>query len=231
MPGEKILIVEDEAGIRMTLKDRLNAEGYVVSEAADGITGEGMAIKSEYDLIILDLMLPGRDGLAVCSNIRKAGKMIPVLMLTARSTNLDVIVGLRSGADDYLAKPFDAGILIARIEALLRRASAGTVQKNGKGSLVKFGAFTLDREKGELLFNKKSVELNAQEYRLLDYLASNPDKLLTREQILDEVWEYGAETTTRTIDVHIAKLRQHLGESDYPKHIRTIRGRGYKFMP
>lgn len=231
MAGEKILIIEDEAGIRITLKDRLCAEGYSVSEAADGITGENLALKSDHDLIILDLMLPGRDGLAVCSNIRKAGKLTPILMLTARSTNLDVIIGLRSGADDYLAKPFDSGILIARIEALLRRASSGAIQKNGTSTLFRFGDFTLDREKGELLRRGTPIELNTQEYRLLDYFASHPDRLLTRDQILDEVWEYGAETTTRTIDVHIAKLRQHLGESDFPRHIRTIRGRGYKFMP
>jgi two-component system, OmpR family, alkaline phosphatase synthesis response regulator PhoP len=229
----RVLVVEDEAGIRMTLEDMLAAEGCVVQTRPDGPSGEAAARSGGYDIILLDLMLPGRDGLAVCANLREAGVATPVIMLTARGADLDVVIGLRQGADDYVAKPFDAGVLVARMEALLRRAAA-IPSGAGKGERcadsISFGEFTLDARKGELLQRDEPVSLNAQEYRLLEFLAANPGRVIGRDEILDVVWGYDSETTTRTIDVHVAKLRQRLGESELPRHILTVRGRGYKFV-
>ncbi|MGA2547750.1 MAG: response regulator transcription factor [Rectinemataceae bacterium] len=231
----RVLVVEDDAGIRMTLEDMLVAEGCVVETRSDGPSGEKAARSGGFDIVLLDLMLPGRDGLAICRDLRDAGIKTPVIMLTALGADLDVIKGLRTGADDYVPKPFDAGVLIARMEALLRRvAEAPNRQSEAASSagpsLVRFGEFILDRRKGELLLREKPVSLNAQEYRLLEFLAANPDRVIGRKEILDVVWGYDSETTTRTIDVHVAKLRARLGESELPRHILTTRGRGYKFV-
>ncbi len=226
----RVLIIEDEPGIRMTLEDRLVAEGYACSSCGDGISGEATAMEGAWDLILLDLMLPGRDGLTICRNLRKAERDTPILMLTARNTDLDVIAGLGIGADDYLAKPFDMGVLLARMEALTRRFHRPA--KYGPEPLscpVSFGRFILDPASGKLSSNGVEVTLFAQEYRLLEYLVAHPDRLLSRDEILDQVWGYQSDTTTRTVDVHVAKLRRILGESDLPRHILTIRGRGYKF--
>jgi two-component system, OmpR family, alkaline phosphatase synthesis response regulator PhoP len=228
----RVLVVEDEAGIRMTLEDMLAAEGCVVDTRPDGPSGEAAARAGGYDIVLLDLMLPGRDGLAVCANLRGAGVQTPILMLTARGASLDVVVGLRQGADDYVPKPFDSGVLVARMEALLRRAraEAGGKAKDAAPEVIRFGEFVLDRRKGELERGGETVPLNAQEYRLLEFLAANPGRVIGREEILDLAWGYDSETTTRTIDVHVAKLRSRLGESELPRHILTIRGRGYKFV-
>lgn len=226
---DKVLIIEDELGVRMTLEDRLIAEGYGVTSCEDGISGEETALKNSFDIILLDIMLPGRDGFAVCDNIRKQGCTTPVLMLTARNTNLDTVMGLRQGADDYMAKPFDMGVLLARIEALVRRSRMNGTAKEGDHSAINFGSFKLDREKGELLKGEEIISLNGQEYRLLEYLLVNPDKIISRDKLLDDVWGYDCETSSRTVDVHIAKIRQKLEESEIPRHILTIRGRGYKF--
>jgi DNA-binding response OmpR family regulator len=228
--NSRVLVVEDEAGIRMTLEDMLAAEGCLVETRSDGPSGEIAARSGAYDLVLLDIMLPGRDGLSVCRNLREAGFKTPVIMLTARGTDLDVVVGLRQGADDYIPKPFDAAVLVARMEALLRRASATQSGTRGAAEILRFGLFALDRRKGELRRGEEAVPLNAQEYRLLEFLAANPDRVIGREEILDLVWGYDSETTTRTIDVHVAKLRQRLGESELPRHILTVRGRGYKFV-
>lgn len=227
---KKILIIEDEPGVQMTLEDRLKAEGYEVTVRGDGISGEQTAIAEKFDSILLDIMLPGRDGYAVCENIRKAGISTPVLMLTARNTNLDTVLGLRQGADDYMAKPFDMTVLLARIDALIRRSQLNGTSSNTETSVINFGNFTLDREKGELYSNENAIALNGQEYRLLEYMLLHHSKIIQRDKMLDEVWGYDSETSSRTVDVHIAKIRQKLSESDIPKHILTIRGRGYKFI-
>ena len=226
MEGDRVLIVEDEPGIAMTLEDRLVAEGYVVTVRSDGIQGEDEARTGGHDALILDLMLPDRDGLTVCRNLRKAGSALPILMLTARGTNLDVVVGLQQGADDYLAKPFDMGVLLARLEALLRRSRT---KPASSAAVREFGSYRLDETAGELWDGERGVPLNAQEYRLLCYLAANPNRVIERDEILDRVWGYESGTTTRTVDVHIAKLRHRLGESEQPRHILTVRGRGYQF--
>jgi DNA-binding response OmpR family regulator len=228
----RVLVVEDEEGIRMTLEDMLAAEGCAVETRPDGPSGEAAARSGGFDIILLDLMLPGRDGLAVCRNLRDSGIKTPVIMLTARGADLDVVIGLRQGADDYVPKPFDSGVLVARMEALLRRsrAEAGSAPGARAPEVFRFGEFSLDKRRGELLRGAQSVPLNAQEYRLLEFLAANPDRVIGREEILDLVWGYDSDTTTRTIDVHVAKLRARLGESELPRHILTVRGRGYKFV-
>ncbi len=231
---KRILLIEDEPGLQLTLDDRLTTEGYEVTIRGDGIKGEEEALGGTHDLILLDVMLPGRDGFGVCKNLRDKGLAVPILMLTARNTDLDTIMGLRQGADDYLAKPFDMGVLLARMEALLRRAdrpsqgsaSAETAMVEPQ---IRFGEFLLDRDRGALFHEDKEVALNAQEFRLLDYLVTHPDRVVSRDTLLDEVWGYDTETTSRTVDVHVAKLRQKLEESDFPRHILTVRGRGYKF--
>ncbi|MDC7226647.1 MAG: response regulator transcription factor [Spirochaetales bacterium] len=240
---KKILIVEDEPGVQITLEDRLNSEGYNVTVRGDGIEGEKEILTGNHDLVLLDVMMPGKDGFSVCRDVRKAGVETPILMLTARDTNIDTVTGLRFGADDYLPKPFDMQVLLARIEALLRRAASKQQTAGGAAAdspagqqpeKVVFGRFILDRSRG-LLEQKlddgsvEAVELNAQEYKLLEYLAQHSGRIISRNAILDDVWGYESEITTRTVDVHIAKLRQRLGESEMPRHILTYRGRGYKF--
>ncbi len=225
----KILIIEDEVGVQITLEDRLISEGYEVHIESNGISGEEEAISGNYNLILLDIMLPGRDGYKVCENIRKTGIETPIIMLTARSTDLDTVIGLRQGADDYIGKPFDMQVLLARIEAVIRRSEKSSSIKNNTKS-VSFGDFILDRVKGELYKDKTAIQLNTQEYRLLDYLIENEGKVIDRNSMLDDVWGYDNESTSRTVDVHIAKLRHKLEESNLPKHILTVRGRGYKFV-
>lgn len=226
----RILIIEDEPGVQMTLEDRLQSEGYETEVRGDGISGQEEGESGNYDLMILDIMLPGRDGFAVCQNLRNKGINTPVLMLTARSTNLDSIMGLRQGADDYMAKPFDMGILLARIEALLRRSAMTMQSSDNSETIFRFGDFCFDLKQGSLTKGKDIILLHAKEFRLLEYFLQHNGELLSRDKILDEVWGYESETTTRTVDVHIAKLRQKLNESDFPKHIQTVRGQGYRFQ-
>ncbi len=230
---KKILLIEDELGVQITLEDRLISEGYQVTIKDNGVDGENEAKKNIYDLILLDIMLPQRDGFSVCKNLRKNDINTPIIMLTARNTNIDVILGLQQGADDYVMKPFDMGVLLARIDSCIRRTElitdSPTPQKQG---VYYFGSYKLDTIKGILEKNgNKQIELNAQEFRLLEYFVTHPNQLLDRNKILDDVWGYDSNIYTRTVDVHIAKLRYHLEESQKPNHIRTIRGMGYKFIP
>jgi two-component system, OmpR family, alkaline phosphatase synthesis response regulator PhoP len=227
---KRILIIEDEKGLVMSLEDLLGSEGYYTEGRYDGKSGEDAVLQTEgsgekWDLIILDIMLPGKDGFQVCRDLREKGLTTPVLMLTARDTNLDTVTGLRSGADDYLSKPFDSNVLLARIHALLRRAElSDRIPKQ-----FVFGEFLLDRELKELKKGTVVMEINAQEYRLLEYLARHPDRVISRDELLDEVWGYGSAASTRTVDVHIARLRKKLGEEKQPLHIHTLRGHGYRF--
>jgi len=224
---QKILIVEDEEGMILSLEDRLRSDGYRVASRRDGRSGEKEARSGRYDLIILDVMLPERDGFQVCRNLRDSGVSTPILMLTARSTTLDTVTGLRSGADDYLRKPFEMQELLARVLALLRRGRASA--KGSKAEVLRFGEFTLNTRREELLRGSEPIPLNTQEYRLLKFLAENPQRVINRYELLDEVWGYDSVTTTRTVDVHVAWLRRKLGERSEPRHLITVRGRGYRF--
>jgi len=223
---KRILLVEDEVGLVMTLTDRLQAEGYLVESATDGEQGLQLATDTAYDLIILDVMLPRKSGFDVCRKLREQGTETPILMLTARSQVVDKVVGLQFGADDYLTKPFDVMELLARIEALLRRAP-GRAPKNG----YRFGTVQVDFTTAEVRRNGAPVALSAREFQLLKYLIEHRGALISREQLLTEVWGYEAMPLTRTVDVHMAWLRQKLeANPKRPEFFLTSRGLGYRFV-
>jgi two-component system, OmpR family, alkaline phosphatase synthesis response regulator PhoP len=222
-----ILIVEDEAGLATTLRDRLRKEGYAVSVVRDGLQGFDVAAREQFDLIILDVMLPGQSGLKVCEKLRQGGWSTPILMLTARRQVMDKVVGFKTGADDYLTKPFKMVELLARIEALLRRAGQPGA---APGVHYQFGTLAMDLRKAEVSRDGQPVNLSAKEFQLLRYFVEHRGAMLSREELLREVWGYDALPSTRTVDVHIAWLRQKL-EKD-PKNpllILTVVGLGYKF--
>jgi two-component system alkaline phosphatase synthesis response regulator PhoP len=224
--NESILLIEDEEALQMTLRDRLRSEGYVVDLAADGEQGLQKATRLPFDLVILDIMLPRRSGLDVCRDIRQAGLATPILLLTARGQTVDKVVGLKMGADDYVTKPFDTMELVARIEALLRRAAPRSSQE-----ILLYGAIRMDLRGTEVTRNGEPVPLSAREFQLLRYLAEHEGATLSRAEILREVWGYEEGTFSRTVDVHIASLRQKLEESPKkPKIILTVPGLGYKFQ-
>jgi DNA-binding response OmpR family regulator len=227
MSGKSLLVVEDEAGMVLALEDRLAIEGYSVTVAGDGISGEKAALEGRFDCILLDVMMPGRDGFQVCKNLRDKGLQTPIIMLTARDTSLDTVMGLKLGADDYVAKPFEMSVLLARIEAAIRRAEAKPVKLEKEA--YSFGRFTLDRVHKTLLDGSEPIPLSVQEYRVLEYLIEHPGRVISREKLLDEVWGYEVLTSTRTVDVHIAQLRKKLSEAEHPVHIHTVRGFGYQF--
>jgi two-component system, OmpR family, alkaline phosphatase synthesis response regulator PhoP len=224
---EQILLVEDEEDLRMTLTDRLKAEGYALDTAADGEEGLSKAVDGAYDLIVLDVMLPKKNGFDVCRDIRKAGIITPIIMLTARGQLVDKVLGLKIGADDYLTKPFEVLELLARIEAQIRR---GTVQPKD-AEILQFGPLRIDLKGTTVFRNSTVVPLSAREYRLLRYFAHNPGTTLSREVLLKEVWGYSEETFTRTVDVHVGSLRQKLEKDPkQPALIVTVPGLGYKFV-
>lgn len=224
--NESLLIVEDEAALRATLSDRLRGEGYVVDTAVDGHEAFEKVTNLPFDLVILDLMLPSRSGLDVCRDIRRAGMATPILILTARNETIDKVVGLKLGADDYVTKPFEAAELIARIEALLRRVPIHT----GQG-IHKFGSIQVDVKRAEVTRDGKPVYLTDREFQLLRYFLDRAGTTVPRKELLQSVWGYDADTLTRTVDTHIASLRQKLEENPKrPELIVTVSGVGYKFM-
>jgi len=225
----RILIVEDEPGLVLTLTDLLAAEGYQVDSARDGTAGLKKAIEGVYDLIVLDVMLPGKNGFDVCRELRRQGRDTAVLMLTARGQVADRVVGLKIGADDYLAKPFDPAELTARIEALLRRTGRGAY---GPLSRFQFGDVSADFDHGVVIKSGHPVSLAGKELQLLRYLIEHRGQTVSREQLLAAVWEYSSGVTSRTVDVHIAWLRQKLEDTPQsPRWIHTVRGVGYRFVP
>jgi two-component system alkaline phosphatase synthesis response regulator PhoP len=222
--NESILLVEDEEGLRMTLSDRLRSEGYAVDFAEDGDEGLSKATTLPFDLIILDIMLPNRSGLDVCRDVRVAGLATPILLLTARDQIADKVIGLKLGADDYVTKPFDTLELMARVEALLRRAPGRPTHP-----IVHLGSLRMDVRATEVTRDGKVIPLSAREFQLLRHFMEHPGATLSRSELLQEVWGYEDGTFTRTVDVHVASLRQKL-EKD-PKHpelILTVPGMGYK---
>jgi two-component system, OmpR family, alkaline phosphatase synthesis response regulator PhoP len=224
--NENILLVEDEQALRMTLSDRLQSEGYVVDFSPDGEQGFEKATSLPFDLIILDIMLPRRSGLDVCRDIRLAGLATPILLLTARGQIVDKVAGLKLGADDYVTKPFDTLELMARIEALLRRAPT----RIGQG-ILHFGSIRVDIRGTQVMREGKPVYLSAREFQLLRYFAEHNGITLSRDEILREVWGYEVGTFTRTVDVHVAGLRQKLEKAPKkPEMILTVPGIGYKFQ-
>jgi len=226
-PNARILLAEDEPSLVLTLGDRLRSEGFAVRVATDGEQALTFGLEGRFDLLILDVMLPGRDGFEVCRELRRRRIGMPILMLTARGAVTDRVVGLKLGADDYLVKPFDMLELLARIEALLRRARG----VSGKEGRFRFGGIEVDFRRGEVLRAGQPVALSALEFKLLAYFIEHRGRLLAREELLDKVWGYDATPITRTVDVHVASLRQKLEpEPTRPRWIQTVRGRGYRFV-
>jgi two-component system alkaline phosphatase synthesis response regulator PhoP len=222
-----ILLVEDEEALRLFIGDSLLNEGYAVEYACDGPDGLEKAQHPAVDLIILDVMLPRKDGFEVCQAIRAAGRAVPILMLTARSRIEDTVNGLKIGADDYVTKPFNMRELMARVGALLRRAAARGALQPGT---YEFGSIRVDMRGTEVTRNGKVVDLSAREFQLLQFLIERRGETLSRDVLLRDVWGYGAKIHTRTVDMRIANLRQQLEDDPKePKFILTVQGLGYKF--
>ena len=222
----KILIVDDEPRIRELIREHLQYAGYVCEEAGDGSAALSLLSGGGYDLVILDLMMPQVDGLTACMRIREFSN-VPIIMLTARSEDADKIIGLESGADDYITKPFNILELKARIRALLRRANAAPQQKQ-QPSLLTAGGITLDPEQRVAMKNGEIIELTAKEYDLIELLVRNPRRIYSRENLMDLVWGYTYAGDYRTVDVHIRRLREKLEDNPAaPQHILTKWGVGY----
>ncbi|HZH91198.1 MAG TPA: response regulator transcription factor [Pyrinomonadaceae bacterium] len=233
--SQRILLVEDEPGLLMTLTDRLLSEGFTVETAIDGEAGLARALAESFDLILLDVGLPRKNGFDVCRDLRQRGASVPVIMLTARGQVVDKVVGLKIGADDYVTKPFEMMELLARIEALLRRvpqAAAGAAGTPAAAvGVYQFGLIRADFRRAEVTRAGEPLELSAREFKLLRYLVEHRGATISRDELLDEVWGYNAMPSTRTVDVHIAWLRQKLEPNPhYPQFILTIHGLGYKFV-
>ncbi len=227
--NKRILLVEDEPGLVMTLTDRLANEGYKVETASDGMTGFDRAAEGGYDLIILDVMLPRKNGFDVCRDLRQRGIETPVLMLTARGQVVDKVVGLKLGADDYLTKPFEMMELLARLEALSRRASS--TKPGHSVDVYQFGPIRIDFRRAEIEKSDEKIDMSAKEFQLLRYFIEHREATISRDELLNEVWGYDAMPSTRTVDVHVAWLRQKIEPNPrHPQYILTVHGLGYKFV-
>jgi two-component system alkaline phosphatase synthesis response regulator PhoP len=222
-----ILLVEDEANLRRTVSDLLKSDGYNVESCADGLEAQNLGMSQRFDLIILDVMLPSRNGFDVCRHLRRNGVNTPILMLTARSELNNKVLGLKSGSDDYLTKPFETPELQARVEALLRRASAAA-RPDLKS--YDFDNIHVDFGRSVLTKNGKTTPLGERECRLLRYFIERKGAVLSRDQLLQEVWGYKSIPLTRTVDVHVAWLRQKIEDDPKnPRYIVTVHGQGYRF--
>ncbi|CAN5147929.1 response regulator transcription factor [soil metagenome] len=225
--GRKILIIEDDAETRAFVSKGLGEHGHVVDQSADGRDGLFMASDGSYDLIVLDRMLPGMDGLGVLRALRAAGVVTPVLTLSALASVDDRIAGLESGADDYLVKPFAFSELLARVNALLRRADG----RNSTGAVetrLTVGDLDIDLLSRTVKRGGRSIDLKPREYALLEYFARNSDRVVTRTMLLESVWDYHFDPATNVIDVHVSRLRKKLDEGFDNTLLHTVRGAGYR---
>ncbi|RJP31367.1 MAG: DNA-binding response regulator [Candidatus Omnitrophota bacterium] len=224
----RILIVEDEPDMRRGLKDNLEFEGYETVTTANGTEGLRMALKEDFDLIILDLMLPGMDGMDVCRKLKESGSTTPMIMLTARGAEEDKISGLEAGADDYITKPFSLKEMLARVKVILRRAT----QDRPSIHDYTFGSIVLSFDKYKATRNGQPLDLSPREFEMMRLFVENEGKVVNREQFLEQVWGYTTVPSTRTVDNHIAKLRQKIErDAENPQHIITVHRMGYKFIP
>lgn len=225
MEKQRLLLVEDEPGLVMTLTDRLTAEGYDVESIGDAPTATERAIRGHFGAILLDIMLPGGNGFDVCRAVRQRGVQTPILFLTARGQVVDRVLGLKLGADDYLVKPFEMAELLARVEALLRRHGPHSALER-----FAFGDVAVDIRRARVTKAGTPLDLTAREFTLLSYLIEHRGAALSREELLNNVWGYDAMPLTRTVDVHIAWLRQKLEDNPkHPRYILTVHGLGYRF--
>lgn len=223
----KILVVEDDDSIRFLLRQNLEFEGYAVVEAAEGELGLEKANSEAPDLLVLDLMLPGMSGMEICKRLRNTGNDVPILMLTARGEQMDKVLGLKAGADDYLTKPFDILELTARIEALLRRVGKSDLANE----IYRLGEMRIDFQAGIIEKGDEVMHMKKVERQLLQYLVYHEGKALTREQIMEDVWGHDYLLSNRTIDTHITHLRKKIeGNPSKPKHILTVHRVGYRFV-
>ena len=223
----RILIIEDEESIAELEKDYLELSGFEVEIESKGDVGLKRALEEEFDLYILDLMLPGMDGFEICKEIRNH-KNTPILMVSAKKDDIDKIRGLGLGADDYMIKPFDSKELVARVKALLRRANQTTSTTTGGAEVVKFPDLTVNLSNYEVVYKGETLEMAPKEIELLYFLASSPNQVFTREQLLDNIWGYEYAGDTRTVDVHIKRIREKIHDSD-TWALSTVWGIGYKF--
>ena len=227
MMKNRILIVEDDPAMSVALRDGFEFEQYAVEMAADGEEGLRLANRGDHDLMILDVMLPKKSGLDVCKELRRNGSKAPIIMLTARGQEIDKIVGLKLGADDYVTKPFSFLELLARVEAVLRRTTKTNVPEE-----YVFGDVTLDFRTYQATKSAAAIELTPREFRILRFFIDHAEQVVTRESLLNHVWGYDSAAFTRTVDTHMARLRQKIenvpGE---PRHLITVHRVGYKFVP
>ncbi len=225
----KILVVDDEESLVRLITYNLNKEGFNTVYAYDGGKVSDLIEKENPDLLILDLMLPEKGGLEVCREIRSSGSRIPIIMLTARDEELDRVLGLELGADDYVTKPFSVRELVARVKAVLRRNLGKEPEDDKKSAVFQAGPFTVKPESYEIYFHDMLLDLTLKEYELLDILIRNRGRVLKRDYLLELLWEYSESVNTRVLDVHISKLRDKIEtDSKNPRYIKTVRGLGYK---
>ena len=223
-----VLLVEDEQTLAMIIKDTLEGQNFIIHTAADGEEGLRKFFDLRPDVLVADVMMPRMDGLEVCRRIRKAGNT-PVMMLTAKGETFDKVLGLELGADDYMVKPFDAKEVVARIKAVLRRCQTTSAAAESTEGVIEFDNLRLDMNSYELRVKGKVVEAPPKELELLNCLASHPNRVYTRDQLLDEVWGFEYYGDSRTIDVHVKRLREKLAGASDKWELKTVWGVGYKF--
>lgn len=231
MPNKKILVIEDEFDIAQLIKIHLSEISSKVQLVHDGEQGLKLAQNQSWDVIILDLKLPKMDGLEICRRIRSQSNYVPILMLTAKSTELDRVLGLEMGADDYLTKPFSVMELVARVKALFRRFDAAQGFQSQQAAALSFDGIEIFSDQRSVMVDGEEIELTAKEFDLLYFFASHPDKVFNRGQLLDQVWGYGHDGYEHTVNSHMNRLRTKIEvDSNHPKFIKTIWGVGYKFI-
>lgn len=224
---KKILIIEDDPAIRTGLNESLSKEGYTITEADSGNKGYNLALSGGYDLILLDLILPIKDGVEICKDLRSEGVKTPIIMVTSRKEEIDKILGLEIGADDYVTKPFNIRELLARVKALIRRST----YESGDIEEVNFADLKINFKKQEMIKGTNPVKLSATEYRILHYFIDHEGEVISRDKFLDEVWGYDSYPTTRTVDNYILSLRKKIEyDRSNPKHLLTVHKVGYKFQ-
>ena len=224
----KILIIEDEPNIRELVSYNLRAGGFLSLEAEDGVTGMQMAESEKPDLILLDIMLPGKDGYEICKELRSAGNKTPIIMMTAKTDEVDKVLGLEFGADDYISKPFGVRELMARIKAVLRRFEGNNGEEQA-GEILRVDEISIDIGRHEVTVEGRKVDLTMKEFELLTFLTRNQGRAFSRDELLDKVWGINYLGESRTVDVHIRHLRKKMSlQEDEDKYIETIRGKGYK---
>ena len=227
--GKRILVVEDDHHVYELIKASLKSHNVELTLASDGKTGLEQALKGTQDLIILDIMLPEKSGWEVCRQLKEGAVKTPIIMLTAKAEEVDKVLGLELGADDYITKPFSPREFVARIKAVLRRFDRSLTDEN---SILNYPLLTIDGKRYQIRVGEKTIEPPPKEFELLFYLASNPGQVFSREQLLEQIWGYSSEVQTRTIDEHIKRLRQRLDDAGLDSKedlLKTIWGVGYKF--